>query len=338
MTLSAGVIGAGQIATSHHLPAYDRRPDISLNAVADPDTERRERAVAEFNVPQSFADGEELLASMDLDLVSICTPPKVHRPLAVAAANQGTSFLCEKPTAPTSADVEQILRAAADNQVVAAGGYSLQFAPTFERALRQVRHGLVGPLRRIEIHYYGTQPSDDWKLDPEQGGGGVLMDLLPHVLSFCFRLLEQDVKIDWATARRFAAPNVESDVRFEGTVGATALTATCGWRSYGGPTRFDLYGEEGVITVGFDEVLTETYGSKLRYKGGGLPKFDVPEVLTQYPRFDGTSFGLKRIDAFVDAVTGAGENHAPLTDSRHIMTGIRQIYESIGVTTPLTEI
>jgi predicted dehydrogenase len=306
-------------------------------AVADPDSERLEHATAEYDVLRSYEDGSEMLEDGDLDLVSICTPPSVHRTLAITAAEQGISFLCEKPTALTIRDVEEILEAVERGQVVAAGGYSLQFASTFERALRQVHHGLIGPLRHIEVLYYGTQPSDPWKLQPEHGGGGVLMDLLPHVLSYCFRLLDQDITVDSAQVRRFAAPNVESDVRFDGAVGDTDLTVTSGWRSYGGATRFDLYGEDGVVTVGFDEVNTETYGSTLRYEKSGLPQFDVPDVITKYPQDGGESFGLTRVDAFIDAVTGDGTNRAPLQDSLHIMKAIEHIYSAVGITAPVTD-
>ena len=47
----------------------------------------------------AFRDGDELIASGDIDVVHVCTPNDLHRPLADAALAGGKHVVCEKPLA-----------------------------------------------------------------------------------------------------------------------------------------------------------------------------------------------------------------------------------------------
>ena len=66
-----------------------------------------------------FADAVAMLDAVRPDAVSICTPPKLHLPLAEAVAARGIACLCEKPPARTVAETEAIVAAFARQQYAA---------------------------------------------------------------------------------------------------------------------------------------------------------------------------------------------------------------------------
>ena len=66
--LRVGIIGAGNIATSAHLPAYAKLTDIvEVVAIADIVPERAKDAAEKWGIPNYFASVEELLEKVDVD-------------------------------------------------------------------------------------------------------------------------------------------------------------------------------------------------------------------------------------------------------------------------------
>ena len=55
-----------------------------------------------------FSDYNEMLKECELDAVSLATPPFVHEPAAVAAANAGKHVFCEKPMARTATEARNM--------------------------------------------------------------------------------------------------------------------------------------------------------------------------------------------------------------------------------------
>ena len=61
--LRVGIIGAGNIATSAHLPAYQQLTDIvEVVAIADIVPERAKDAAEKYGIPHYYASVEELIA------------------------------------------------------------------------------------------------------------------------------------------------------------------------------------------------------------------------------------------------------------------------------------
>ena len=60
--LRVGIIGAGNIATSAHLPAYQKLTDlVEVVAIADIVPERAKAAAEKYNIPNYYASVEELM-------------------------------------------------------------------------------------------------------------------------------------------------------------------------------------------------------------------------------------------------------------------------------------
>lgn len=102
--ITAALIGAGQRGAGAYAPYALSHPDeIGFVAVADSDTERRERFGQEhgISIQNSYSSWEELLEGPKLaDAVIICTQDKMHFEPTLRALEKGYHVLLEKPMSP----------------------------------------------------------------------------------------------------------------------------------------------------------------------------------------------------------------------------------------------
>lgn len=114
-TLGVGIIGAGLVTQAIHIPTLARLADLfSVVHVMDVDADLAARVARSVGARHS-TDIEHVMADEDVDVVAICSPPRVHATqveAAVAAKKKG--ILCEKPFAVSqdeAARLTELLRA-----------------------------------------------------------------------------------------------------------------------------------------------------------------------------------------------------------------------------------
>lgn len=113
MTLGVGIVGAGVAAQAIHLPTLACLPDLyRVVAVTDVDTELAQSVAARAGA-RAVASVAELLADAEVDVVAICSPPRTHAAVTMAACAAGKAgVLCEKPMATTAEDAAAMTAAA----------------------------------------------------------------------------------------------------------------------------------------------------------------------------------------------------------------------------------
>jgi predicted dehydrogenase len=178
--IRVGIIGAGGIVTSTHVPGLKRQPGVELVAVANRSLESSRRAAAELDIPNAYANWEELLGAGGLDAVLIGTWPYMHRAITLAALDEGLHVLCQARMANNVAEAREML---AESQrrpnlicqlVPTSGSYRI------DRALQsRLSDGYVGDILSVEIQMLqrGFASFDgelDWRHDPEFSGINVL--------------------------------------------------------------------------------------------------------------------------------------------------------------------
>ncbi|MDQ2681737.1 MAG: Gfo/Idh/MocA family oxidoreductase, partial [Candidatus Eremiobacteraeota bacterium] len=90
-----GIVGAG-FGEKVHLPSFTAHPKFEVVAIASPSSAKRiaqERKIAGFDSARAMIDG------IDLDVVSIASPPFSHHNDVLAALNARKHVICEKPFA-----------------------------------------------------------------------------------------------------------------------------------------------------------------------------------------------------------------------------------------------
>ena len=305
--IAVGVVGTGGIARESHLPAYADDDRVKLLAVADLSEEARESAAADYDVPNAYASGEEMLEREPLDAVSICTPPSSHAALFRAAAERGIHVYCEKPVAPDVETAREMAALAADNDVITQMGYAFRYSDNYERVRKMVQSGLLGDVLRIDTHHVGPPPSSGWYYDPELSGGGVLCDKLPHDLDFQLSLFETRPEVVRSRVARLDTRRVEDYAEVELAFGSTRSSVTVGWNASGGLKRNVLVGTEG--TLRFDPVTLKgsVRGQNVSFKCGDPPTVKIGPLFEQWFGTEVT-LGTERITDFVDHVAAGDRN------------------------------
>ncbi len=145
--IRVGVIGVGQIGTSH-LRQYAEIPQAQVVAVSDLFPARIAKAKEAFGVRDSYDDFRELLKRDDIDSVDVCVHNNKHAPIAIAALQAGKHVYCEKPMAGAYRDAENMHRAAE----AAGRKLHIQMATVFEQATYAAKR-LIDEGRLGRIYY-----------------------------------------------------------------------------------------------------------------------------------------------------------------------------------------
>lgn len=169
--LRIGVAGAGFIGAVHAHAA--RRAGARIVGVAASTPDSAEAAVGRLGAERAFPDGEALVVAPDIDVVHICTPNHLHRPLAEAALASGKHVICEKPLALDAADANRLCKAADDAGVVASVPFVYRFYPVAREARARVADEL-GDIRLVHGCYLqdwlSTANDDNWRIEAEFAG------------------------------------------------------------------------------------------------------------------------------------------------------------------------
>ena len=168
-----GIIGTGWGARVQ-APTF-RETGLSVVAIAGHNRERT-RVVADDLGLRAFDDWREVVASPEVDLISIVTPPSEHREMALAALQAGKHVLLEKPTALNAAEAEELVAAAARHpDRVALIDHELRFLPSWREARARMADE-IGEIRYAEVRYSSPSRGDrnrawNWWSDAAHGGG-----------------------------------------------------------------------------------------------------------------------------------------------------------------------
>lgn len=143
--LNVGIIGLGGIARAH-CEAIGGLDNIEVVAVADLFEENRRRYMDTYGVPKGYKSHEELLQDVDVDAVAVVLGHQLHHRLTVDACNAGKHVLVEKPMALSLAQCDEMIEAAASNNVKLMLGFTQHFYGTSLKAKEILDSGELGPL------------------------------------------------------------------------------------------------------------------------------------------------------------------------------------------------
>ena len=193
--LRAGVVGLGW-AGQQHMSAYAELPGVELVALAGRETDRLAELGQQFAVPsdQRFVDWPDLLASADLDVLSIAAPTTLHASIAVAALDLGVHVLSEKPLAESAAAGERMVQAAERNHRVLDVSFNHRRRGVIKALKQLLDGGSLGPIYYAKVGWVrrqGIPTMGSWFTRRATAGGGPLMDLGVHMLDIVLYLLDE---------------------------------------------------------------------------------------------------------------------------------------------------
>lgn len=263
MRKKVAVVGYGFISGKGHVPAFLKRSDVEVVAVADICPARRELAKKDLPNARVYATYQELLENeKHLDVVDIATPPYVHAEIAIAALSRGFHVLCEKPLAPTTAQAREMLKAAELHRRVLFPCHNYKHAPVVKVIEDAIKSGRIGDVTSVTLqtfrntHAKGVKEwNTDWRRDFRLSGGGIAMDHGSHSFYLTFSwlaglpisLTSKALKLDsqWDTE-----DNLTVTLEFPGRRFAHAyLSWTAGMRK----VIYTVQGTKGSVFVADDD-------------------------------------------------------------------------------------
>ncbi|HEY1250143.1 MAG TPA: Gfo/Idh/MocA family oxidoreductase [Thermoanaerobaculia bacterium] len=199
--LKGALLGVGHVAVGGHLPGWRKRSDVTIVAAADARPERREHFAACYPEARWYDSAEELLGKeeADLDFVDICTQPSSHAPLVRAALARSLHVLCEKPLVLSPEELRGLPALASEKDRTLCTVHNWLRSPAISRMTALVRAGEIGEVRRARWETLRDKPAasvgstnagnpgdvagaPNWRVDPAQSGGGILVDHGWHAL------------------------------------------------------------------------------------------------------------------------------------------------------------
>ena len=143
--LQVGIIGLGGIARSH-CDAIATLDNVEVVAVADLFEEKRREYMDKYDIPKGYETHTELLQDDEIDAVAVVLGHQLHHQLTVDACNAGKHVLVEKPMAINLQQCDNMIEAAAANNVKLMVGYSQHYYGTSVKAKEILDSGDLGPL------------------------------------------------------------------------------------------------------------------------------------------------------------------------------------------------
>lgn len=258
MPVRAGVIGIGNIGTSHaRCLAQGQIKGLSLAAVCDNAPSRLEWCREHFPEVPCFSDWQQLLASKAVDAVVIAVPHPLHGDIAKAALKSGLHVLVEKPVDITVTKAEELNKCAKESGRVFAIMFNQRTNGLYIKAHQIVREGWLGELKRsvwIITNWYRTQhyyDSGNWRATWAGEGGGVLLNQAPHNLDLWQWICGMPTEITaFCDVAKYHRIEVEDDVtifaRYSNGATGTFLTST---GEYPGTNRLEISGTLGKLVL-----------------------------------------------------------------------------------------
>lgn len=267
-SLRVGVVGLGW-AGRQHLDAYSKIPGVEVAALASMEADRLTALADEFAVPGRYGRWEDLLEGDRLDALSVCAPPYLHAPIAVAALEAGTHVLSEKPMALSGDEARKMADAARKANRVLQVAFNHRRRGDVKVLKRHIGDGHLGHIYYAKARWLrrsGIPSGTGWFTSKALAGGGPLTDLGVHMLDMALYLLGEPRVVSACAAtyaelgsRRPAAfarsgtrPPVfdvedlaSAFLRLEGGETLTLEASWAGYPTFGDRFGVTLFGDKG---------------------------------------------------------------------------------------------
>jgi scyllo-inositol 2-dehydrogenase (NADP+) len=181
------LVGYGLAGQLFHGRLLAATPDLRVSAIVTANTQRQAAARGDFPDATVHDTVEQLWESADtFDLVVVATSTPSHVHLTESAIATGKHVVVEKPMAATAAQARALVELADGRGVLLVPFLNRRWDSDHLTVQRLLREGALGTVLRYESRF------DRWRPEPKTGawreelpaseGGGVLLDLGPHLV------------------------------------------------------------------------------------------------------------------------------------------------------------
>lgn len=254
-----GFLGTGWIGRNR-LKALADSGIAEIAAIAEPSPECL-REASDLAPEATQVGALEELMQEPLDGIVIATPSALHADQAMTALAHGFAVFCQKPLGRDFAEASAVIQAARTADRLLGVDLSYRYTDAMRRIQPIVSQGGIGRVQAVDLVFHNAYgPDKSWFYDPEQSGGGCVIDLGVHLVDLALWTLgfPEVVKVEshlFAKGEPLPAnpPVVEDFALATLTLETgTVVRFACSWRLHAGQDAVisaAFYGSEGGLAL-----------------------------------------------------------------------------------------
>jgi predicted dehydrogenase len=176
------MLGTGLIGMFYTMALHSQRGRDRVQAVYSRTEERARDFAGQWGIPRWTTDLSAAINDPETDVVVVGLPNHLHKQAVRMAAEAGKAVLCTKPLARNAAEAKEILEVVEKAGVFTGYLEDLVYTPKMLKALDAIRKGALGKVLWVRSRETHPGPHSAWFWDPEQAGGGAIVDLGCHCI------------------------------------------------------------------------------------------------------------------------------------------------------------
>lgn len=262
-TIRVGLVGAGGIARSSHVPRLRAIEGVEITGVVASSPASTRRAADELAIPTAYPTWQALVDDDAIDAAVIATWPYLHAPVTIAALRAGRHVLCEGRMAMDADEARAMLAASLARPdrvaMLVPGPFSFFADATVRRLLRDGAIGTPRTFRATSAGAVAPTGRDQWRRERRFSGNNVMtLGILYESVARWLGDAEEvgAVLVNFAPSQ--AGPDgspVGADIadhaivtaRFRGNVIGTFEVSA--YARFSPPSAVSIFGTEGAVHV-----------------------------------------------------------------------------------------
>lgn len=248
------MLGSGFIARFYADALQGNRAKDKIISVYSRREERANKFAEDYEAPHHTTKMEEAINHPDVDVVCIALPNNLHEAAVMACVKAKKAVITTKPLGRNAEEALRMLQGVEEAGIF--NGYleDLVYTPKTLKSLESVRSGSLGRILWAKSREAHPGPHSEWFWDPEQAGGGAIIDLGCHCVEIARNYIGKDIKpvevMCWADTQVKPIPAEDHAiglVKYEnGAIGQFEVS----WNFRGGmDLRDEVMGTEGTIWI-----------------------------------------------------------------------------------------
>ena len=275
--LRIGIVGAGQITRTRHLPGFRKLPGVRVVGVCNRHRESAARVARDFDIPHIYANWEELISDPEIDAVLIGAWPYLHCPVTLAALDSGKHVLTQARMAMNAREASRMLERSYECPSLTAMVVPSPYGLTGEAFVRSlIADGFLGELRELHVQSTSSDLADaetpmTWRQMTRYSGFnsltvGILYETVlrwvapaNRVLAYASKLVPDRLDPELGKVVRVGTPDSLQilTIQEDGSCGLYRFSAAV-WHEKG--MSVALYGSEGTLV--YDLLRDEIRGAR----------------------------------------------------------------------------
>jgi len=254
----------------------NERENVEIVAVCEEDSQTRDRLAGEGKIPVSHTNFEDMLGSVDFDLLVVGAVFAARGALIRAALEAGKHVLSDKPICTSLGELAEIQALSDRHHLVVGAALDLRDSGAFRSTRELIQSGAIGTVHTVSFsgqHPLLPDSRPGWYF--EKGNhGGTINDIAIHAVDL-LRWITGHGFSEVLAARSWNAGPAAAHPRFRnaaqlmlvmeggcGVIGDVSYISPDGFR-YALPQywRFNFWGDRGMIESGFNMGRVRLYRS-----------------------------------------------------------------------------